>query len=103
MADYLKNESDISGSNWIELNISGTESSYNHWSEDSKYIDEFAYTFYIDIFKKNSDNFDYYGDTRSGIEQIIQVKRDSDNRNEDKIRQATCLFYNALSSHQHST
>ena len=76
----LKNKSDITGTHWIEFNVSGTFKSYKRWADNSKYLDEYAYNFYTDIFEKVSDNFNYYGDTRFNKEQLKIVKQEIKNR-----------------------
>ncbi len=76
----LKNKSDIKGTHWIEFNVSGTLNNYNHWADNSKYLDEYAYNFYTDIFAKVSDNFNYYGDTRFNKEQLKRLQQEIKNR-----------------------
>ena len=79
--DYtLKNKSDLEGTCWIEFNISGTVDSYEHWADNSKYLEEFAYNFYTDIFEERADNFNYYGDTKFDKEQLARIKLMIDNR-----------------------
>lgn len=76
----LKNKSELEGTCWVEFNISGTVDSYEHWADNSKYLDEFAYSFYTDIFEEKADNFTYYGDTKFSKEQLVRVKQEIDNR-----------------------
>ena len=76
----LKNKSDISGSHWIEFNVSGTTTDYTHWADSSKYLDEYAYNFYTDIFEKASSNFNYYGDTKLDKEELVKLKQEIEHR-----------------------
>ena len=76
----LKNKIDITGTHWIEFNVSGTLNNYKHWADNSKYLDEYAYNFYTDIFEKVADNFNYYGDTRFGKEQLKRLKQEIKDR-----------------------
>ena len=76
----LKNKSDISGTHWIEFNVSGTMTDYKHWADNSKYLDEYAYNFYTDIFEKVTSNFNYYGDTKFNKEQLMKLKQEIERR-----------------------
>jgi hypothetical protein len=76
----LKNKSDISGTHWIEFNVSGTMTEYKHWADNSKYLDEYAYNFYTDIFEKVTSNFNYYGDTKFNKEQLMKLKQEIERR-----------------------
>ena len=72
----LKNKKGINGTNMIEFNISGTVNSYNYWADNSKYLDEFAYNFYTDLFEKIAKDFNYYGNTKFEKEQLIILKQE---------------------------
>lgn len=63
----LKDKSDIEGTCWIEFNISGTAKKYDYWAETSKYLDEFEYNLFTDIFERHAENFDYYGATKLDV------------------------------------
>ena len=76
----LKNKSDITGTHWIEFNVSGTAGSYKHWANNSKYIDEYAYNFYTDIFEKIADSFNYYGNTKFDKEKLSKLKQEIESR-----------------------
>src|ERR1044071_8641278 len=76
----LKNKSDISGTHWIEFNVSGTATNYTHWADNSKYLDEYVYNFYTDIFEKATSDFNYYGDTKFDKEQLIKLRHEIENR-----------------------
>ena len=71
----LKSKSELEGTCWIEFNISGTVDLYEHWADNSKYLDEYAYSFYTDIFEENADNFNYYGATKYEKEQLERLKQ----------------------------
>ena len=66
----LKNKNEIAGTYWIEFNVSGTRDNYTHWADNSKYLHEFAFNFYTDIFEKNEENFNYFGNTKFDKEQL---------------------------------
>jgi hypothetical protein len=76
----LKNKSDITGTYWIEFNVSRTLNNYKYWADNSKYLCEYAYNFYTDIFEKVADNFNYYGDTGFTKEQLKRLKNEIKNR-----------------------
>lgn len=76
----LKNKSDISGSHWIEFNVSGTSTDYTHWADNSKYLEEYVYNFYTDIFEKSADDFNYYGNTKFDRKQLIKLKQEIEDR-----------------------
>jgi hypothetical protein len=76
----LKNKSGIAGTHWIEFNVSGTLGNYKHWADDSKYLDEYAYNLYTDIFEKVAKDFNYYGNTRFDKEQLIRLKQEIKDR-----------------------
>ena len=80
MDSTLKNKSDIAGTHWIEFNVSGTASNYKHWADNSKYLDEYAYNFYSDIFEKIADRFNYYGNTKFDKEQLGRLKQEIEKR-----------------------
>ena len=76
----LKNKSDISGTHWIEFNVSGTATEYTHWADNSKYLDEYAFNFYTDLFEKATNDFNYYGNTKFDNKQLIKLKQEVENR-----------------------
>lgn len=76
----LKHKAEIEGSGWIEFNISGTEDSYNHWADDSRFLAEDAFQFYIDIFEKCSDRFNYFGDSYFDNVQLTTIKQEIEAR-----------------------
>ncbi len=76
----LKNISDIEGTHWIEFNISGTSDNYKHWESDSKFLDEYVYNLFTDIFERHTLKFNYYSNTMYDISQLTQIKKDIINR-----------------------
>ena len=84
----LKNKSDITGTHWIEFNVSGTVTNYKHWADNSKYLDEYSYNFYTDIFEKIADSFNYYGNTKFEKEQLNRLKKEI----EDRIKNVDNLY-----------
>jgi len=71
----LKNKNEIVGTCWIEFNISGTASKYYHGADNSKYLQEYAYNLFTDIFEQYTDKFNYYGPTQFETEQLVKIKQ----------------------------
>jgi hypothetical protein len=76
----LKNKEDIAGTQWIEFNVSDKADGWHHWADNSKYLDEYSYNFFTDIFEKVSINFNYYGETTFKNEQLIDLRQSIENR-----------------------
>ncbi len=76
----LNNKKEISGTHWIEFNTTGTLSHYNYYDDNSKYLNEYAYNFFTDIFEKVADTFNYYGETRFDKEKLLKLKQEIKNR-----------------------
>lgn len=81
----LKSKNDISGTCWIEFNRSGTVDKFTNWDNDSKYLDEFAYNLFTDLFENNTDDFNYYGPSYFTSGQLTKIKRDFEKRINDYI------------------
>jgi hypothetical protein len=76
----LKNKEEITGTHWIEFNVTDTLHDLKHWSDDSKYLDECAYNLFTDIFEESAIDFNYYGHTKFDNEQLLTLKRGIDQR-----------------------
>jgi len=85
----LKDRTEIEGTGWIEFNISGSPDKYIHHSDDSIFLDEYAYNLFTDIFQKYANNFNYYGPTSFSIKQLEKIKYDIEKRSSDLSKLTT--------------
>lgn len=70
----LQDKTEIVGTAWIELNISGTHNHFEHWCNSSKYLSEEAYQLYVPLFQKHSPDLNYYGPSKFVDQQLINLK-----------------------------
>ena len=82
----LRRKSDITGTHWIEFNISGNLTRYAFWDVHSKYLDESTYGLFVDILESQNSSFEYYGPTLfkyqalSALPDMIRERMEQINR-----------------------
>ena len=60
--------------NFVELNITGTEDSYNRCDSESRYLDSVVFNLFTECFEKANKLYDYYQPTKYNSKYIIRLR-----------------------------
>lgn len=63
------------GGPYVEFNVSGDATQYQHWSEDSLYLPEDVFGLIDAPFQKAAADFNYYGPTCYAGDQLVELER----------------------------
>jgi hypothetical protein len=60
--------------NFVELNLTGTEETYNKLDAESRYIDSVVFNLFTSCFEKSNRLYEYYDATRYNTRYIIPLR-----------------------------
>ena len=73
---------------YVEFNVSGTTDHFHHWDDESLFLDETVFQLFADCFDKSADNFNYYGATKYGKDNLRRLFKEL-NKNDRLLQQIT--------------